>query len=216
MYIGIVRLLATYTYASLLTYVAHHLTRNIRKSYLKAALSQEIAFYDQGASGSISQQATTNGKLIQSGIGEKLGIVIQALSTFVTAFIIAFVAQWKLTLILIFMVPTLLITLGTAGGMDAKIEAKILQINAQAGNYVENILGGVRTLHAFNLGPTVMEKYRAYLHDAYGYGVKKNALYGIVFGGQYFIIYAGMGLAFWQGVAMLDRGEIADLGTVFM
>jgi ATP-binding cassette, subfamily B (MDR/TAP), member 1 len=192
------------------------LTRNLRRSYLRAAFSQEIAYYDKGTSGSVSQQATTNGQLIQSGIAEKLGIVIQAVSTFVAAFVIAFVTQWKLTLILIFMVPTLLVMVGTAGGIDATIETKILHIYAQAGSYAENILGGVRTLHAFSLRPRVMAKYDTYLQDAYTHGMKKNKLYGIVFGGQYFVVYAGMGLAFWQGIAMLDRGEISDLGTVFV
>ncbi|CAI6070611.1 unnamed protein product [Clonostachys chloroleuca] len=215
-YIGVARLVATYIYASLFTYAAYFLTRNLRRSYLRAALGQDVAFYDKDVSGSISQQATTNGKLIQSGIGEKLGIVIQALSTFVTAFIIAFVAQWKLTLILIFMVPTMLIVMGAAGGIDVKIETGILQVYAQASSYAENILGGVRTLHAFSLRPRVMAKYDSYLQDAYNRGIKKNKLYGIVFGGQYFVIYAGMGLAFWQGVAMIDRGEVSDLGTVFM
>ncbi|QKX55415.1 uncharacterized protein TRUGW13939_02508 [Talaromyces rugulosus] len=146
--VSIVRLVATYIYASCFTYVAYYLTRNVRQSYLRAALSQEIAYYDRSTSGSISQQATTNGKLIQSGIGEKLGIVIQAISTFVAAFVIAFVTQWKLTLILIFMVPTLIIALGMAGGIDAMIEAKILQVYAQAGSYAENVLGGVRHRHA--------------------------------------------------------------------
>ncbi|KAH8651066.1 multidrug resistance protein 1, 2, 3 [Xylariales sp. PMI_506] len=215
-YIGIVRLLATYIYASLFTYVAYYLTRNVRRSYLRAAFSQEISYYDRGMSGSISQQATTNGKLIQSGIAEKLGIVIQAISTFVTAFVIAFVTQWKLTLILIFVVPTLVIALGTAGGIDAMIETKILQVYAQAGSYAESILGGMRTLHAFDLGPRVMAKYESYLQNAYIQGLRKNKLYGFVFGGQYFVMYASMGLAFWQGIAMLDRGEISDLGTVFI
>ncbi|KAL4815238.1 P-loop containing nucleoside triphosphate hydrolase protein [Aspergillus spinulosporus] len=215
-YIGIVRLVTTYVYTSLFTYVAYYLTRNVRRGYLRAALSQEIAYYDRDASGSIAQQATTNGKLIQSGIAEKLGIVIQAMATFVTAFVVAFVSQWKLTLILIFMVPTLLIVLGTAGGVDAMIETKVLQIYAQASSYAENILGGVRTIHAFGLQPRVMAKYGTYLQDAYAQGMRKNKLYGIVFGGQYFVVFASMGLAFWQGLAMLDRNEISDLGTVFV
>ncbi|GMG07384.1 unnamed protein product [Aspergillus oryzae] len=214
-YIGIVRLMATYIYASLFTYVAYHLTRNVRQSYLRAALSQEITYYDRGATGSISQQATTNGKLIQSGIAEKLGIAIQATATFVAAFIVAFVTQWKLTLILIFIVPTLLIVVGMAGGIDATIETKILQIYAHASSYAESVFGGVRTIQAFSLQPRVLAKYDSYLQHAYTQGMRKNKLYGMVFGGQYFVVYAGMGLAFWQGIAMFDRGEIPDLGTLF-
>jgi ATP-binding cassette subfamily B (MDR/TAP) protein 1 len=45
--------------------------------------------------------------------------------------------------------------------------------------------------------------------------MKKNILYGVMFGGEYFIVYAGTGLAFWQGIAMINRGEVTNLGTVF-
>jgi ATP-binding cassette subfamily B (MDR/TAP) protein 1 len=64
-------------------------------------------------------QATSNGKLIQAGIGEKLGMLVQAMATFIAAFVIAFISQWKLTLIIIGMVPVLLIVVGGVAGLDA-------------------------------------------------------------------------------------------------
>ncbi|KAF4967225.1 hypothetical protein FSARC_5204 [Fusarium sarcochroum] len=214
-YIGIVRFVATYIYASLFTYVAYHLTRNIRRTYLKAAFSQEIAYFDQGVAGSIAMQATSNGKLIQSGIAEKLGIFIQAISTFVAAFVIAFVSQWKLTLILICLVPALLIIVGTMSIPDAKIETRILKIQAQAGSYAESIFGGIRTVHAFSLRSRVVAKFDTFLKDILNEGKKKNVIYGVMFGGEYFVVFAGMGLAFWQGIAMIDRGEVPNVGKVF-
>ncbi|KAI8722402.1 hypothetical protein NCS52_00383900 [Fusarium sp. LHS14.1] len=214
-YIGIVRLVATYVYASLFTYVAYHLTRNIRRSYLKAAFSQEIAYFDQGVAGSIAMQATSNGKLIQSGIAEKFGIVIQSIATFIAAFIVAFISQWKLTLILICIVPALVIIVGTMSVPDAKIETKILKIQAQAGGYAESIFGGIRTVHAFSLRSRVVAKFDVFLQDVFREGKKKNLLYGLMFGGEYFVVYSGMGLAFWQGIAMISRGEVSDIGKVF-
>ncbi|KAJ3528005.1 hypothetical protein NM208_g10425 [Fusarium decemcellulare] len=214
-YIGIVRLFCTYVYASLFTYVAYHLTRNIRRSYLKAAFSQEIAFFDRGAAGSIAMQATSNGKLIQSGIAEKLGLFIASIATFVAAFVIAFIAQWKLTLIIICIIPALLVVVGALSIPDAKIETNILKIQAQGGSYAESIFGGIRTVHAFSLRSRVVAKFDTFLKDVYRQGMKKNVLYGVMFGGEYFIVYSGIGLAFWQGIAMIDRGEVPNLGTVF-
>ncbi|KAM0424826.1 hypothetical protein ACHAPT_009882 [Fusarium lateritium] len=214
-YIGIVRLVATYIYASLFTYVAYHLTRNIRRSYLKAAFSQEIAYFDQGVAGSIAMQATSNGQLIQSGIAEKLGIFIQSVATFVAAFVIAFISQWKLTLILICIVPALILIVGTLSVPDAKIETRILKLQAQAGSYAESIFGGVRTIHAFSLRSRVVAKFDTYLQDVYREGKKKNLLYGLMFGGEYFVVYSGMGLAFWQGINMIARGEVSNIGKVF-
>ncbi|KAE8135854.1 P-loop containing nucleoside triphosphate hydrolase protein [Aspergillus pseudotamarii] len=214
-YIGIARLGCTYIYSSLLTYVAYHLTRNIRYKYLRAAFSQETGYFDQGTGGSISTQATSNGKLIHSGISEKLGIFIQAIATFIAAFIIAFVNHWKLTLIISCIVPALIVVGGGLSFIDARYETNILKVNAQAASYAENILSGVRAVHAFSLQPRITHKYGQYLQRVFTIGTKKNPIYGVMFGSEYFIIYAGMGLAFWQGIHMLSRGDIPDIGTVF-
>jgi ATP-binding cassette subfamily B (MDR/TAP) protein 1 len=210
-----VRFVSTYLYASLLTYVAYHLTRNVRRTYLKAAFSQEIAFFDRGMTGSVAMQATSNGKLIQSGIAEKMGIFVQSIATFVAAFVIAFISQWKLTLILLCLVPALLLTVGTLSVPDAKIETRILKIQAMAGGYAESILAGIRTIHAFSLRTRVVAKFDTYLDDVLREGKKKNLLYGVMFGGEYFIMIAGMGLAFWQGIGMIARGEVPNIGKVF-
>ncbi|KAF7619944.1 ATP-binding cassette multidrug transport protein [Aspergillus flavus] len=214
-YIGIARLGCTYIYSSLLTYVAYHLTRNIRYKYLRAALSQETGYFDQGTGGSISTQATSNGKLIHSGISEKLGIFIQAIATFIAAFIIAFVSHWKLTLIICCIVPALIAVGGGLSFVDAGYETNILKVNAQSASYAENILSGIRAVHAFSLRPRITHKYGQYLQSVFKIGMKKNPIYGLMFGSEYFIIYAGMGLAFWQGIHMLARGNIPDIGTVF-
>ncbi|KAI5925484.1 ABC transporter [Camillea tinctor] len=214
-YIGVGRLVLTYVYTTLSTYCAYHIVRNIRHQYLKAALSQEIAFFDQGTAGSISMQATSNGSLIQSGIAEKLALNFQAVSTFCAAFIIAFVTQWKLTLILIWIVPTLFVVMGAFAAAETKLEIRILNILAAAGSFAENLLATPRTTQAFSMQKRLVAQYDEFLDDAQKLGNKKSVLYGGLFSGEYFIQYAAIGLAFWQGVTMLSNGEIDDIGKVF-
>lgn len=215
-YIGIVRFACTYVYASLFTYVAHRLSRNVRHRYMHAAFSQEIAFFDQGESGSIAMQATSNGKLIQSAAAEKLGLFVQGISTFIAAFIIAFISQWKLTLIVASIVPALLLVMGGVSTLDVGVETEILKIYGQAGSYAENILAGVRAVQAFSLRIRLVAKYKEdYLDKAYKIGMKKNLLYGFLFGTEYFFVYSGIALAFWQGIRMVSQGEVPDIGIVF-
>lgn len=191
------------------------MTRNIRYCYLRAALSQEVSFFDHGTGGSISMQATSNGKLIQSGVGEKLGQVVQAAATFIAAFAIAFASQWKLTLILLCIIPALLGIVGIVGIFDATIDSKILKVYSQSGSFVESILGNIRAMHAFGLGKRMTDRYAKYLHQAMAMGHQKSILYGLMFAGEYFVIFAGMGLAFWQGISMIARGEVESIGTIF-
>ncbi|EEY16183.1 ATP-binding cassette sub-family B member 5 [Verticillium alfalfae VaMs.102] len=214
-YIGIARFGCIYIYSTAMTYTALRLGRNLRRDYMRSALRQEISFFDFGSVGSISMQATSNGRLIQSGTSEKLGQMIQATATFVAAFIIAFVSQWKLTLILICIVPALILMVGTAGGIDAGIETSILKVYAQAGAFAESSLGNIRAIKAFSLSSRIVDQYTKYLDEARTLGQKKNVLYGLLFAGEYFVMFAGMGLAFWQGITMIARGEVDDIGTVF-
>ncbi|KID86912.1 ATP-binding cassette multidrug transport protein ATRC [Metarhizium guizhouense ARSEF 977] len=214
-YIGIGRFVLAYTYNSLLTYNAYRIVRNIRYAYLKAALSQEIAFFDLGTGGSISTQATTNGRLIQGGISEKLGLTFQGLSAFVTGFIVAFATNWKLTLITLCIAPATIVVMAVTGIIEAGLETKILDIYAQANSFSEGVLASARTVHAFEMRSRLVNKFDEYLIEAHRVGNKISPLFGILFSSEYCIIYLGFGLAFWQGVHMLGRGEIKSSGEVF-
>ncbi|KAH7478470.1 Leptomycin B resistance protein pmd1 [Fusarium oxysporum f. sp. matthiolae] len=214
-YIGIARLACTYVYSTLFTFVSFRVTNNIRQSYLRAALSQEISYFDHGTSGSIAMQGTSNGKLIQSGIADKLGLFFVSFTTFIASFIIAFISYWKLTLILICIMPAIMLVIGTMATIDAGIDSKNLRLLSQAAQYVETAFASIRTIKAFNLEPRIMHKYASVLDTSRQLCRKKSGVYGVMFAWQYFIIYAGMGLAFWQGIRMIARGEVDGIGTVF-
>lgn len=214
-YLGIGRFVLSYAYNTLLTYAAYRITRNIRHAYLRAALSQEVAFFDLGTSGSIAAQASSNGRLIQGGISEKLGLLFQGISTLVTAFIIAFIFQWKLTLICLCIAPATLIINGAAAGIMAGHETNILEIHSQANSFAENILSSARTIHAFEMRDRVVRKFNTYLTDAHHVGIKISPHFGTLLSAEYCIIYMGYGLAFWQGIRMFSKGEIDQPGEIF-
>lgn len=214
-YLGIGRFFLSYIYNTLLTYSAYRVVRNIRHEYLRAALRQEVAYFDFGTGGSIATQATSNGRLIQAGIAEKLGLTFQGLAAFVTAFIIAFVVQWKLTLICLCIAPATMVVIGIVAGIEAGHETKILEIHAQANSFAEGIIASVRTIHAFEMRARLVDRFDKYLIEAHTVGEKISPLFGIMFSAEYTIIYLGFGLAFWQGIKMLSTGEIEEPGTIF-
>ncbi|KAL6895481.1 P-loop containing nucleoside triphosphate hydrolase protein [Trichoderma longibrachiatum] len=214
-YIGIARFLLSYTYNVLLTYNAYRIVRNIRHAYLRAALSQEVAYYDLGTSGSIATQATTNGKLIQGGIAEKLGLTFQGVSAFITAFIVAFVTQWKLTLICLCIAPTTIAVMAFVGISEAGIETKIFDIQAKGNAFAEGILGSARTVHAFGMRSRLVKKFDEYLSEAHTYGRQLSPWFAGLLSVEYTIMYLGFGLAFWQGVHLFANGDISSSGQIF-
>ncbi|KAM0270663.1 hypothetical protein ACHAQH_009332 [Verticillium albo-atrum] len=214
--IGIVRFTLSYSYATLLTLAAFRTTRNIRSAYLRAGLSQDVAYFDAAEGGSIAVQATSNGKLIQAGISEKLGMVFQGLAAFIAAFALAFATQWKLTLITCCIAPATLLVIGICSTIEAAIETDILKVHAQGGSFVESVLSSARTIQAFALRTRLVENFDSYLKEARRLGNKKNLLFGFMFSAEYFIMFAGMGLCFWQAISMLASGEVDEPGDVFI
>ena len=44
--------------------------------------------------------------------------------------------------------------------------------------------------------------------------MKKSPVYAVLFGLEFFCIYCGYGLAFWQGIRMYSRGEVDEVGEI--
>ena len=189
-------------------------TKNLRISYLRQTLRQEIAYFDSAEAGSISGHVTTNGNLINNGISEKLGLTIQGISSFVTAFVIALAVQWKLALIVICIVPTILVVTGICVGIDMGHENAMMATFAKAGQLAEEVFSSIRTVHAFWAYRKISSKYEAILEDAKKIGMKKGPNYAILFSVEFFCVFSGYGLAFWQGIRMYQGGEIAQPGSI--
>lgn len=214
-YLGITRFVLSYTYNLLFTYTAHHTTRNIRCDFLRAALRQEVAFYDFGSGGSIAAQATSNGRLIQSGISEKLGLAFQGSSAFIAAFIVAFAVHWKLALICLCIAPTTFLIMGVASAMQTSLLIRSIGIYMRANSFVEGVLGSLRAVHAFEMRNRLVRKFSEHLEQGRLVGKSLSPLLGVMFSSQFTIVQLGFGLAFWQGTHMLARGEIEDSGKIF-
>ncbi|PSN71518.1 multidrug resistance protein 1 [Corynespora cassiicola Philippines] len=204
-----------YVHSVAISISAIRTTKALRIDFIERTLRQNIAFFDSSEAGSVTAQATTNTNNVNNGISEKLTLTIQAVSQFVAAFVIAFAIQWKLTLITICIVPSIIVVTGICVGVDSKYENSILSIYGKAGLLAEEVFSTMRTVHAFWLHPRLARQYDRFLGDAMQVGMKKSKNYAVLFSVEFFCIYSGYGLAFWQGIRMYASGEIAESGDVF-
>ncbi|KAF2258210.1 multidrug resistance protein 1 [Lojkania enalia] len=214
-YLFIAKFALVYIHSSFISISAIRTTKALRIDFLEHTLRQNIAFFDGPGTGSVTAQATTNGNNVNTGISEKLTLTIQGISTFVSAFVIAFAVQWKLAFITISIVPTIIVVTGVCVGIDTKQESAMNAIYGKAGQLAEEVFSTMRTVHSFWLNPLISRKYDAYLAKAMKVGMKKSPNYAVLFSTEFFCVYSGYGLAFWQGIRMYTSGEITESGDVF-
>jgi ATP-binding cassette, subfamily B (MDR/TAP), member 1 len=99
--------------------------------------------------------------------------------------------------------------------IDAKQEARITKTYSQAASLAEEAFSSIRTIQAFWAYSKMSDQYNVFLEAAHKEGKKKSPNYSVLFSTEYFCVYSGIALSFWQGFRMYQNGEISSAGQVF-
>ncbi|KOS18918.1 Leptomycin B resistance protein pmd1 [Escovopsis weberi] len=212
-YLFIAKFVLTYVWTVLVSVTAIRVTRRLRVDFVRQILRQEVSFFDSPSS-SISGRITANGNLVNNGISEKLGLIVQATACFVTAFVVAFTVQWKLTLIIMAIVPVNILVTLVCVVYDTMYEYQMFDIFSVADSLAEEVFSSIRTAHAFWAFPKLSRRFDSILDEARKVGQKKSLVYAILFPVEFFCVLSGYALAFWQGMRMYADEEITEPGTV--
>lgn len=106
-YLGIANLFGGYICQCFWILSGEFQTRRIRKKYVHAILRQDMTWFDKADEGSLTTRLAADTNLIQDGISEKFGQLIQSLSQFICGFVVAFVKGWRLALVLLAALPVM-------------------------------------------------------------------------------------------------------------
>jgi ATP-binding cassette subfamily B (MDR/TAP) protein 1 len=207
-YIGIAEFVTIYISTVGFIYTGEHISGKIRWHYLEACLRQNIGFFDKLGSGEITTRITADTNLVQDGISEKVGLTLNALATFITAFVIGFIKSWKLTLILTSTVAAITVIMGGGSTFIVKYSKQSLESYALGGTIAEEVISSIRNAVAFGTQDKLARQYDVHLAKAEKFGYRVKFALAIMVGGMFMVIYLNYGLAFWMGSRFLVKNEI--------
>ncbi|KAH0280476.1 multidrug resistance protein 3, partial [Aureobasidium melanogenum] len=213
-YLAIAKFVVFYVGTIAFSFAAMRTVRALRIDCINKTLRQEVAFFDNGNTGAIAVRLSTNSSHIQQGMAEKLGLIVQAISALITAFVVALAVQWKLALITICIIPAIVITTGIGIAIDASQENRCMKLYGKAGSLATETFSSIRVVHAYWSQPKMIERHNQILDDAQKKGMRKSLNWGLLYANEFFFVFAGYGLAFWQGIHMYARGEIEAPGKI--
>lgn len=89
--------------------VGANLAERVRVLFLRAALHMEVAWFDVdlNSSGYLAARLAADAPAVRGAVGDTLGIIVQNAVTLVVGFTIAFVNGWKMTLVVLAVLPLL-------------------------------------------------------------------------------------------------------------
>uniref|UniRef100_A0A8C2H0H5 ATP-binding cassette sub-family B member 5 n=1 Tax=Cyprinus carpio TaxID=7962 RepID=A0A8C2H0H5_CYPCA len=209
---GFVVLVAAYMQVAFWTLAAGRQVKKLRKKFFHSIMKQEIGWFDINETGQLNTRLTDDVYKINEGIGDKLGMLLQSLSTFLAGIIIGFVKGWKLTLVILAISPLL----GISAVMTS-FTSREQTAYAKAGAVAEEVLSSIRTVFAFGGQKKEILRYHKNLEDAKNIGIRKAITVNIAMGFTFFMIFMSYALAFWYGSTLILAGEydIGMLLTIF-
>eukprot|EP01018_Ginkgo_biloba_P030331 Gb_08614 [translate_table: standard] len=176
----------------------------IRSLYLKAILRQDVAFFDNDTStGEVIGRMSGDTILIQDALGEKVGKFIAFMSTFIGGFVVAFVKGWKLTLVMLSMIPPLVVAGGSMAIIISKMSSRGQLAYAEAGNIVEQTIGAIRTVASFTGERKAVVDYEKSLKSAYKAAIHQGLASGLGLGSALLVVFCSYALALWYGSRLI-------------
>lgn len=188
--------------------MGERLTLRVREKMFSAILSNEIGWFDDAnnTSSMLSSRLESDATLLRNIVVDRNTILLQNVGLVVTSFIIAFILNWRITLVVLATYP--LIISGHISeklfmqGYGGNLSKAYLKANMLAGEAVSNI----RTVAAFCAENKILDLYARELVEPSRRSFSRGQIAGIFYGISQFFIFSSYGLALWYGSVLMGKG----------
>ncbi|GMT16682.1 hypothetical protein PFISCL1PPCAC_7979, partial [Pristionchus fissidentatus] len=188
--------------------------RIIRDKYFEAVLRQDMAWFDKNQTGALTTKMSEGMDRVKDGMGDKLGVLPAFLAQFVGGMIVAFYLSWKMTLVILCFVPLFFGPMAICSKIVSTLAPHEQKVQASAGAVAEEVIGGARTVIAFNGQQKEIERYGGLLARLTKLGVKKAWLTSLGMSCVMLAMFISMAVSFYFGTTLVIAGQISP-GTTF-
>ncbi|KAI1733308.1 ABC transporter transmembrane region domain-containing protein [Ditylenchus destructor] len=189
--------------------VSENLVSRMRKRYFRSILNKEMAWHDKNPqSGTFPTVIFDDFERIKEGIGDKVALAIQYTSQFFGGFFIAFFYDWRLTLIMMSLMPLIAFAGAFVGRLMSLSALREDKKYSKSMAILIEVLNTLPTVFAFNGQNGELSRFDC---------IMKSVYIGAGFAATFFVMFASLSLAFWIGTDFIVSGMMhpETLITVF-
>eukprot|EP00730_Choanoeca_flexa_P006144 TRINITY_DN12095_c3_g2_i4.p1 TRINITY_DN12095_c3_g2~~TRINITY_DN12095_c3_g2_i4.p1 ORF type:complete len:1304 (+),score=400.93 TRINITY_DN12095_c3_g2_i4:47-3958(+) len=208
-YLAAIAFVTSYFQVAFFTLAAQRQTLRIRKRFFRALVSQDMTWFDKQNSGSLTVRISEDIPKIQQAMGDKFGAYIQFMGMFFGGFIVGFIYSWKLTLVILSIVPLMVIGGMLMGKLVGDANQAGSKFYSKAGAVADETIRMIRTVIAFDTHVHESERYKKELAVTCREGTKAGLYQGAGMGFFFGVIFLSYALTFWYGGTLVNDGEIS-------
>jgi ABC-type bacteriocin/lantibiotic exporter with double-glycine peptidase domain len=157
----------TFIRGSLYTLCGERVVARLRRDLFTHMTHQEIAFFDQNKTGELTNRLASDTSVIQNAVTINVSMGLRFLAQLLICLVALFVISWKLTLVMLAIVPLLVLSAAAYGRFIRRMSKEYQDALAGASDVATESLGNIRTVRAFGMEPAEGVRYAEHVDKSY-------------------------------------------------
>ena len=170
--------------------------------------SMEVGFFDVTRTGELINRLSADTTILKDAVTINVSMALRWIANILVGILYLFVVSWKLTLVMLSVVP--LVAIGAiVYGKKIKLLSKATQeALAHATETAEESISHIRTVKSFNREARQAALYGDKIQTTFLLGKRIAWLYGVFIGVISLVAFGAMILVLWYGATLVLSGEI--------
>ena len=193
----------------LFTVAGERIVTRLREQLYHSLVHQEIGFFDAHRTGELTNRLSADTTVVQNTATVNVSMFLRFSLTTIGAIGILFWTSWRLTLVMLALVPVAVVGGLFYGRWVKRLSRKVQDQLANATEVAEETLSGIRTVRSFAREEREVERYSERVHAAYALArvrAKVNAIFGAL---AAFAGYGAISGVLWYGGILLAEQELS-------
>ncbi|EOA26469.1 hypothetical protein CARUB_v10022518mg [Capsella rubella] len=185
------------------------LVQRIRGMCFEKVVHMEVGWFDEpeNSSGTIGARLSADAATIRGLVGDALAQTVQNLSSILAGLIIAFLACWQLSFVVLAMLPLIALNGFLYMKFMTGFSADAKKMYGEASQVANDAVGSIRTVASFCAEDKVMNMYTKKCEGPMKTGIRQGIVSGIGFGFSFFVLFASYATSFYVGARLVDDGK---------
>jgi ABC-type multidrug transport system fused ATPase/permease subunit len=179
--------LFTFIRGWLFTLIGERLVARLRKDLFEHIIRQDIQFFDQNKTGELMNRLSSDTTVIQSCLSVNVSLGLRSAMQITISMLLLFITSWKLTLVMISVIPVLIIFVRLYGRYTKRLTKAYQDALGRAADTGAESIGSSRIVKSFAAEDYECERYFNDITISYEAGAKKAKAYGGFSGMMFFV-----------------------------
>lgn len=197
------------------TLMGERLTTRVRLSMFSAILSNEIGWFDldENSTGSLAATLAADATLVRSALADRLSTIVQNVALTVTAFVIAFTLNWRISSVVIASFPLLIGASITEQLFLKGFGGDYSGAYSRATSLAREAIVNIRTVAAFGVEEHVSLQFASELNQPNKQALLRGHIAGFGYGITQLFAFCSYALGLWYASILIGHKD-ADFGGI--